>query len=73
MRRRIQSNCEEDCIHLYACRRLQAIAKTRFSGMHIARHCDRDTCNAYVSRETECDGFETIGEILEEVEKDEIN
>lgn len=56
-------DCMEDCIHLHACRRLQAIAKKRFSGLHIARNCTED-CSAYES----FDGFLLSGEREEEVQ-----
>ncbi len=38
----------ERCIHLKACRRVQAIGKKR--GHQFARHCDED-CTAYVDVE----------------------
>ena len=38
--------CMEDCIHLKACRRVQAIGKTH--RLMVPRYCDKD-CTAYRS------------------------
>ena len=39
-------SCMEDCIHLKACRRMQKIIKSRYTGLQIARHCTEE-CSAY--------------------------
>ena len=42
--------CMEDCIHLKACRRVQAIGKKH--RLLVPRYCTED-CTAYQSRDTE--------------------
>ena len=42
--------CMDDCIHLKACRRIQAIGKKH--RLLVPRYCTED-CTAYQSRETE--------------------
>lgn len=39
-------NGEMNCIHLYACRRIQAMYKAK--GKYIPRNCDKEKCNAFV-------------------------
>jgi len=48
-------DCNEDCIHLKACRRVQKIAKAKYTGLCIPRHCDAD-----------CTCYQTLEEFLEE-------
>lgn len=51
--------CMDDCIHLKACRRIQAIGR-RYR-LRVPRYCDED-CTAYISGDSE--GYITVEEAL---------